>query len=59
VRLRDDRLLIAFGCVAGIAALTKLQVILLCSVLLVAVAVAARGNFCGGRCCGWAAPSQP
>ncbi|MDT5006423.1 MAG: hypothetical protein QOJ24_3599 [Mycobacterium sp.] len=40
VRLRDDRLLIAFGCVAGIAALTKLQVILLCSVLLVAVALA-------------------
>ena len=30
VRLRDDRLLIALGCVAGIAALTKLQVILLC-----------------------------
>jgi len=40
VRLRDDRLLIALGCIAGVAALTKLQVILLCSVLVVAVAVA-------------------
>jgi 4-amino-4-deoxy-L-arabinose transferase-like glycosyltransferase len=39
VRLRDDRLLIALGCVAGVAALTKFQVILLCSVLVVAVAV--------------------
>jgi 4-amino-4-deoxy-L-arabinose transferase-like glycosyltransferase len=40
VRLRDDRLLLALGVVAGIAALTKFQVLLLCLVLMVAVAVA-------------------
>lgn len=39
VRLRDDRLLLAVGAVAGIAALTKFQVLLLCVVLAVAVAV--------------------
>jgi 4-amino-4-deoxy-L-arabinose transferase-like glycosyltransferase len=33
-RVPDDRLLLAFGVVAGIAALTKFQVILLCLVLL-------------------------
>lgn len=37
IRLRDDRLLLALGVVAGIAAMTKFQVILLCAVLLVAV----------------------
>jgi len=39
VRLRDDRLLLVLGIVAGIAALTKFQVLLLCLVLMVAVAV--------------------
>ncbi|MGO4445104.1 glycosyltransferase family 39 protein [Mycobacterium sp. 2YAF39] len=38
IRVRDDRLLLVFGAVAGIAALTKFQVLLLCAVLLVAVA---------------------
>ena len=38
VRLRDDRLLLALGAVAGIAALNKFQVLLLCAVLAVAVA---------------------
>jgi hypothetical protein len=38
-RVRDDRLLIALGLVIGIAAMTKFQVILLCLVLLVAVAI--------------------
>ena len=38
VRLRDDRLLLALGVVAGVAALTKFQVLLLCLVLVVAVA---------------------
>jgi 4-amino-4-deoxy-L-arabinose transferase-like glycosyltransferase len=37
-RVRDDRLLIAPGLVIGIAAITKFLVILLCLVLLVAVA---------------------
>jgi hypothetical protein len=41
VRLRDDRLLLAFGVLTGIAVLTKFQVLLLCVVLV--VAVAARG----------------
>ena len=36
--MRQDRLLLAFGAVAGVAALTKFQVLLLCAVLLVAVA---------------------
>jgi hypothetical protein len=39
IRLRDDRLLIAAGMVVGIAAETKFQVLLLCVVLLAAVAV--------------------
>lgn len=39
VRLRDDRLLPVLGVVAGIAALTKFQVLLLCAVLLIAVAM--------------------
>ncbi|OZM77713.1 glycosyl transferase family 39 [Pseudonocardia sp. MH-G8] len=43
VRLRDDRLLLALGAVAGIAAQTKFQVLLLCAVLLLAVLV------CGPR----------
>lgn len=38
LRLRQDRLLVAFGAAAGVAALTKFQVLLLCAVLLVAVA---------------------
>ena len=38
LRVRQDRLLVAFGAVAGIAALTKFQVLLLCVMLLVAVA---------------------
>lgn len=37
-RLRDDRLLLVLGVVAGIAAQTKFQVLLLCAALLVAVA---------------------
>ncbi|MCW2512201.1 MAG: glycosyl transferase family 39 [Mycobacterium sp.] len=40
-RVRDDRLLLAFGVVAGIAVLTKFQVILLCLVLLARVAALA------------------
>ncbi|WP_245401184.1 glycosyltransferase family 39 protein [Nocardia albiluteola] len=43
IRLREDRLLLAAGVVAGIAAETKFQVILLCAVLLASVAV------CGPR----------
>ncbi len=39
LRLRDDRLLLALGAVAGIAAETKLQVLLLCAVLLLSVLV--------------------
>jgi hypothetical protein len=38
LRVRQDRLLLAFGVVAGVAALTKFQVLLLCAVLLLAVA---------------------
>ncbi len=38
LRLRRDRLLLALGAVAGVAALTKFQVLLLCAVLLVALA---------------------
>ena len=38
-RVRDDRLLLALGVVIGIAAMTKFQVMLLCLVLLVAVAI--------------------
>jgi 4-amino-4-deoxy-L-arabinose transferase-like glycosyltransferase len=43
IRLRDDRLLLALGAVAGIAAQTKFQVLLLAAVLLAAVLV------CGPR----------
>lgn len=39
VRLRDDRLLLALGVVVGVAALTKFQVLLLCVVLVLPVAV--------------------
>jgi hypothetical protein len=42
-RVRDDRLLLVLGVVIGIAAMTKFQVMLLCLVLLVAVAI------CGPR----------
>jgi hypothetical protein len=38
VRLCDDRLLLVLGVVAGVAALTKFQVLLLCVVLVAAVA---------------------
>ncbi|BBY83542.1 glycosyl transferase family 39 [Mycolicibacterium pulveris] len=38
IRVRDDRLLLVFGVVAGVAALTKFQVLLLCAVLIAAVA---------------------
>lgn len=38
MRLRDDRLLLAVGVVVGIAALTKFQALLLCVVLVMAVA---------------------
>jgi hypothetical protein len=38
-RVRDDRLLLVLGVVIGIAAMTKFQVMLLCLVLLVAVAI--------------------
>ncbi len=41
VRLRDDWLLLALGVVAGLAAMTKFQVLLLCAVLL---AAASRGR---------------
>jgi len=37
VRLRDDRLLLALGVVAGVAAETKFQVLLLCAVMLLGV----------------------
>lgn len=37
IRLRDDRLLLALGAVAGLAAMTKFQVYLLCAVMLLAV----------------------
>ena len=43
LRRRDDRLLLAVGVLAGIAAQTKFQVLLLCAVLLLAVLV------CGPR----------
>ena len=39
LRRRDDRLLLALGAVAGIAAQTKFQVLLLCAVLLLGVLV--------------------
>jgi 4-amino-4-deoxy-L-arabinose transferase-like glycosyltransferase len=39
VRLRDDRLLVALGAVVGIAVMTKFQVLLLCAVLLVCIAI--------------------
>jgi 4-amino-4-deoxy-L-arabinose transferase-like glycosyltransferase len=39
VRLREGRLLLGGGAVAGLAAETKFQVLLLCAVLLLAVAV--------------------
>ena len=39
IRLRDDRLLLVLGLVVGIAAMTKFQILLLCAVLLVSVAV--------------------
>ena len=39
VRLRDDRLLLALGVTAGVAAETKFQVLLLCAVLLLCVLV--------------------
>jgi 4-amino-4-deoxy-L-arabinose transferase-like glycosyltransferase len=39
VRMRDDRLFLVLGVVAGIAALTKFQVVLLCLVVMGAVAV--------------------
>jgi 4-amino-4-deoxy-L-arabinose transferase-like glycosyltransferase len=42
-RVRDDRLLLVLGVVIGIAAMAKFQVMLLCLVLLVAVAI------CGPR----------
>jgi 4-amino-4-deoxy-L-arabinose transferase-like glycosyltransferase len=37
VRRRDDRLLLAVGVVAGLAAMTKFQVLLLCAVMMLAV----------------------
>lgn len=43
VRVREDRLLIAAGVATGVAAMTKFQVVLLCAVLLVSVAI------CGPR----------
>lgn len=43
VRVRDDRLLLLMGVLAGIAAETKFQVLLLCALLLVSVLV------CGPR----------
>ncbi|SDT37413.1 Dolichyl-phosphate-mannose-protein mannosyltransferase [Microlunatus soli] len=39
VRVRDDRLLLLLGVVAGIAAETKFQVLLLCAVLLLSVLI--------------------
>ncbi|ORA28802.1 glycosyl transferase family 39 [Mycobacterium aquaticum] len=43
IRVRDDRLLVALGVVVGLAVMTKFQVLLLCAVLLVCIAV------CGPR----------
>lgn len=40
VRLREDRLLLVLGLIAGIAAQTKVQVMLLCAVLLLSVLLA-------------------
>ncbi|MGO1974740.1 MAG: glycosyltransferase family 39 protein [Propionibacteriaceae bacterium] len=40
IRIRDDRVLLWLGVAAGIAANTKFQVLLLCAVLLITVAVA-------------------
>ncbi|MGU3501862.1 glycosyltransferase family 39 protein [Mycobacterium sp. C31M] len=37
IRVRDDRLLLVLGAVAGVAAMTKFQVLLLCAVLIAAV----------------------
>jgi uncharacterized membrane protein len=59
VRRRDDRLLLALGVVVGIAALTKFQVLLLCVVLVVTVAVVARANCCADGRCGLAPVSPP
>lgn len=39
VRVRDDRLLLACGVAVGVAAMTKFQVVLLCVVLLLCVAM--------------------
>ncbi len=39
VRLRDDRLLVALGVVVGPAVMTKFQVLLLCAMLLVCIAI--------------------
>jgi hypothetical protein len=39
VRLRDDRLLLVLGVITGVAAMTKFQVLILCLVLMVAVAI--------------------
>ncbi|WP_082945012.1 glycosyltransferase family 39 protein [Mycobacterium sp. 852013-50091_SCH5140682] len=39
VRVRDDRLLVALGAVVGLAVMTKFQVLLLCAMLLVCIAI--------------------
>ncbi len=43
IRLRDDRLLLGLGLAVGVALLTKFQIVALCAVLVVAIAV------CGPR----------
>jgi 4-amino-4-deoxy-L-arabinose transferase-like glycosyltransferase len=58
-QVRDDRLLIALGLVIGIAAMTKFQVILLCPVLLVAMASLGLEICSAGRCSGRALGSRP
>jgi hypothetical protein len=51
-RVGDDRLLLVLGVVIGIAGMAKFQVMLLCLVLLVAVAICDRGTYSADRCSG-------
>ncbi|MDT5263863.1 MAG: hypothetical protein QOI90_489, partial [Mycobacterium sp.] len=48
----DDRLLLVLGVVIGIAGMAKFQVMLLCLVLLEAVAICDRGTYSADRCSG-------
>lgn len=59
IRVRDDRLLLVSGPVAGLAAMTQFGAPLLCAVLVAAAAAVARTSCCVGRYCGWAPSSRP